>query len=97
MKMHVLMHLGVIFTSPRGVKAVSHIQNVNDLMTEWQSLAVFAVGEETSRIIKLELGLDAQGHDAGSATSLADIILKSKLKFKKKKKKNLICGLQLPR
>lgn len=69
---------GLIFTSPRGVKAVSHVPHVNDLITEWQKLAVFAVGEETSRIVKLELGLDAQGYDAGNASSLADIILQHK-------------------
>ncbi|KAJ9583329.1 hypothetical protein L9F63_022346 [Diploptera punctata] len=69
---------GLIFTSPRGVKAVSRIPHVSDLMVKWQKLTVFSVGEETRRTVMHELALEAQGCEAGNSNSLADIILQKK-------------------
>jgi uroporphyrinogen-III synthase len=70
---------GIIFTSPRAVRAVACIKDVTSLLRGWQNHPVFVVGEGTSNIVKKVLHLDGKGSSAGNASALADIILQSEL------------------
>lgn len=70
---------GLVFTSPRAVRAVSCIKDAKHLLGAWKKRPVFVVGEGTSRILKKELCLDGEGSNAGNSSALAEIILQSEL------------------
>ncbi|XP_071441540.1 uroporphyrinogen-III synthase-like isoform X2 [Hetaerina americana] len=68
---------GIIFTSPRAVKAVSlSLHEQESLLPEWHSSSIFVVGESTSRCLVDQLGLRSEGEESGSARELGDQIAK---------------------
>ncbi|XP_066999274.2 uroporphyrinogen-III synthase [Anabrus simplex] len=67
---------GIIFTSPRAVKAVAlSLGTKSGLHTEWQERPAFVVGEGTQRALERELAVKGEGSHSGSAGDLADYIL----------------------
>lgn len=75
----VLCISGLVFTSPRAVRAVACIKDARRLLGGWKKHPVFVVGEGTSKIVKKELCLDGEGSNAGNSSALAEIILQSEL------------------
>jgi uroporphyrinogen-III synthase len=75
----VLCIAGIVFTSPRAVRAVACIKDARRLLGGWKKHPVFVVGEGTSKILKKELCLDGEGSNAGNSSALAEIILQSEL------------------
>uniref|UniRef100_A0A1B6I713 Uroporphyrinogen-III synthase n=1 Tax=Homalodisca liturata TaxID=320908 RepID=A0A1B6I713_9HEMI len=73
------IYSGIIFTSPRCVRAVMNaIENAENLDHRWQELQTFAVGETTARLVNENLKLNPEGSCAGNGVTLAPIILSSK-------------------
>jgi uroporphyrinogen-III synthase len=70
---------GLVFTSPRAIRAVACIKDARSLLGGWQNHPVFVVGEGTSNILKKVLHLNGKGSSAGNASALADEILESEL------------------
>ncbi|PNF26751.1 Uroporphyrinogen-III synthase [Cryptotermes secundus] len=72
------MFSGLVFTSPRAVRAVACIKDARRLLGGWKKHPVFVVGEGTSKILQKELCLDGEGSNAGNSSALAEIILQNK-------------------
>lgn len=71
--------LGIVFTSPRCVKAVFNaVGTADNLNSKWYEELIFAVGETTARHVKDKLRLDSDGSFAGNGASLAPVIINSK-------------------
>ncbi|XP_073969932.1 uroporphyrinogen-III synthase-like isoform X2 [Rhodnius prolixus] len=64
---------GIIFSSPRCVKAVSMAA---DDITKWENHRIFVVGEKTGKLVETDLGLRTEGGSSGNAKALAEYILK---------------------
>ncbi|KAG8226319.1 hypothetical protein J437_LFUL011432 [Ladona fulva] len=69
-----LSYSGIIFTSPRSVKAVSLALENLSLPQAWTSLPTFVVGETTHQTVENSLGLHADGKECGSAKELAPVV-----------------------
>ncbi|XP_021922928.1 uroporphyrinogen-III synthase-like isoform X2 [Zootermopsis nevadensis] len=69
---------GLVFTSPRAVRAVACIKDAKSLLGGWQNHPVFVVGEGTSNVLKKLLHLNGKGSTTGNASALADEIFQSK-------------------
>lgn len=78
---------GIIFTTPRTVKAISGITNEH-LNSEWKNKLNYAVGETTSKLALEELHLQCKGQESGNASNLAKVIINDK--------NNLLKSLLLP-
>ncbi|XP_069674066.1 uroporphyrinogen-III synthase-like [Periplaneta americana] len=72
---------GLIFTSPRAVKAVACLTDASALLEVWRNHPTFVVGEGTANVLKNELNLCGQGSGAGNAGALADIILQNRYEY----------------
>ncbi|CAL1272824.1 unnamed protein product [Larinioides sclopetarius] len=69
---------GIIFTSPRTVKAVHRICETTGFnISKWQNKKSYAVGEATSKLAASLLELHLLGEEAGSSEELCKVILSS--------------------
>ncbi|GLH05935.1 Uroporphyrinogen-III synthase [Gryllus bimaculatus] len=66
---------GIIFTSPRAVKAVVKcLESAENCLPEWKEHSMFVVGESTKRILKNDLGLIGRCGSTENAQGLAECI-----------------------
>lgn len=74
---------GIIFTTPRSVRAVKEAIGDESLRAEWKEghKLNYVVGEATFKAALNELGLECKGQDSGNATNLAELILCGKIEF----------------
>lgn len=80
---------GIIFTSPRTVKAVA-ISCRGSLNPKWKELPSFALGERTAAFAKGILDLDCQGSSSGCGYKLAKFITEHSGKMKGFYSKNVL-------
>ncbi|CAH0394447.1 unnamed protein product [Bemisia tabaci] len=67
---------GIVFTSPRCVKAVSEALKLNHLPPGWESRKVFVVSEKTDQLVRSVLNFSSTvGASAGNEESLISVIL----------------------
>lgn len=70
--------VGIVFNSPRCVRAVIESLNHEHLKDEWKSLKCFAVGEATGRLVENELHLNYEGQSSGNLSNLLQDIARCK-------------------
>lgn len=67
---------GIIFTSPRAVKAVEQVLESNsEVLQSWKMKTNFSVGEATSSQSDDLLGIPTKGKESGNAQKLSEIII----------------------
>lgn len=88
---HPESYSGFVFTSPRGVVAVSQCLDGKTFdKFSWSALQSYVVGEGTARVVWEKLGLTCVGQETGSAQQLAQFICRDNLDVKSRKKKPLL-------
>ncbi|XP_063236412.1 uroporphyrinogen-III synthase-like isoform X2 [Bacillus rossius redtenbacheri] len=66
---------GIIFTSPRAVRATAlGLGTDQRLPARWSQHAFFVVGRSTAAALRSSLGAEGEGAESGSAVALADYI-----------------------
>lgn len=80
---------GLIFTSPRAVKAVHEVKKSNpEILNGWNTKENFSVGEATNSLAIELLNLETSGRDTGNAQNLSKMIIE---KFKNKSSIKFLC------
>lgn len=69
---------GIIFTTPRSVKALCEALNDKNLDSNWRLKYNYVVGETTYEHALNECGLNCKGQESGNAKKLADVIINDK-------------------
>jgi uroporphyrinogen-III synthase len=77
---------GIIFTSPRAVKALEEVEK--DVLERWKTKSDYSVGEATSLLSENILGIPTKGQESGNAQKLSEIIIKD---YKDKTSKKFLC------
>ena len=61
---------GILFSSPRCVRAVKESLKDEQLKNEWKCLKCFVVGEATGKVLENELQLNYEGQFSGNLSNL---------------------------